>query len=106
MKDPVIACRLSAPELAERRRRVLTKLLSHVKERRTTKEGLDLRFAATAGVVADLGSFIEDERECCPFLDFRLEVAGNDGPVWLRLSGPAGTREFLAELFQGEGLGE
>jgi len=100
MSEPPIACRLSDPELVERRRQVLALLLSQVEELRTTSEGVDLRFDAAAGVVADLGSFIEAERECCRFLDFRLQVARDGGPIWLRLSGPPGTREFLQELFQ------
>jgi hypothetical protein len=98
MVDLPIACELSTPELARRRRTVLAQLMSLVEERRVTNRGLHLRFAPTKGVVAALGSFVEDERLCCRFLDFRLDVPRGGGSVWLRLSGPRGTRRFVTGL--------
>lgn len=44
-----------------------------------------------------LAAFIADERRCCPFLSFQLEVAAAHGPLWLRLSGPDGVKPFLAD---------
>lgn len=34
--------------------------------------------------------------QCCPFLRFQLTVEPGRGPIWLELTGPAGTREFVA----------
>jgi hypothetical protein len=43
--------------------------------------------------------FVSNERLCCPFLEFGITIAPANGPVWLRLTGPEGTRAFLeAEL--------
>lgn len=42
--------------------------------------------------------FVEHERRCCPFLSFTLELEGHDESLWLRLIGPAGTRELLEEV--------
>lgn len=39
--------------------------------------------------------FIANERRCCPFLSFELSLARESGPLWLRMTGPAGTREVL-----------
>lgn len=39
--------------------------------------------------------FIALERLCCPFLRFTLDVAPGRGAVWLTISGPSGTLEFL-----------
>lgn len=48
--------------------------------------------------LASVARFVANERKCCPFVSFSIEVSG-DGPVWLRMTGPAGTRECLeAEL--------
>lgn len=67
-----------------------------VKERRAWREGYAFRFAPDA--FDDLARFVENERKCCPFLDLEIAVQ-SAGPVWLRLTGPAGTRAFLdAEL--------
>jgi hypothetical protein len=68
-----------------------------VQERRQLADGYALRFAPERldGVMR----FVSNERLCCPFLEFGITVAPADGPVWLRLTGPAGTRAFLeAEL--------
>ena len=47
----------------------------------------------------DLTAFVANERRCCPFLSFALEITPADGPIVLRLTGPAGVHEFLdAEL--------
>jgi hypothetical protein len=42
---------------------------------------------------------IELERRCCPFLQFRLTVEPNRGATWLELTGPEGTKDFLAATF-------
>jgi hypothetical protein len=65
-------------------------------ERREWGEGYAFRFAADA--FEPVARFVANERKCCPFLDFEI-TAEAAGPVWLRLTGPAGTRAFLdAEL--------
>jgi len=66
-------------------------------ERRDLPDGLAFRFAADA--FEQVASFVANERRCCPFLHFELTAGPADGPVWLRMTGPPGTREFLlAEL--------
>lgn len=45
--------------------------------------------------IGDRGGVIASERQCCPFLTFRLTVEPQEGPIWLELTGPAGTREML-----------
>jgi hypothetical protein len=46
-----------------------------------------------------LARFIVNERKCCPFMDFELSITRESGPVWLRMTGPEGTREIVqAEL--------
>jgi hypothetical protein len=38
------------------------------------------------------------ERECCPFLAFELVAKPNQGPLIVRVTGPAGTKEFLRTI--------
>ncbi|MGH8675655.1 MAG: hypothetical protein ACREVG_15260 [Burkholderiales bacterium] len=42
-----------------------------------------------------LSRFVSNERRCCPFLAFEITVEPADGVVWLKLTGPEGTRDFL-----------
>lgn len=72
------------------------RLFGEAAERQAWGEGYAFRFAADA--FEDVARFVANERRCCPFLDFEI-AAEAAGPVWLRLTGPVGTRAFLdAEL--------
>jgi len=63
-------------------------------ERIDLANGYALRFGADA--LDEVVRFVANERKCCPFLDFELTIGAASGPVWLRMTGPAGTREVLA----------
>jgi hypothetical protein len=45
-----------------------------------------------------LATMIDAERRCCPFLRFQVLAEPDNGPVWLEVTGPAGTRDFLEQL--------
>ena len=96
MTDIPIACTLSKAELAERRV-VLAALQVRCLFVRPLDEtrGLELRFAPEPGIFATLARVVELEQQCCRFLDFRLTVAADGGPVTLALAGPLGTTDFL-----------
>ena len=46
----------------------------------------------------DAAAVIDAERRCCRFLRFVLIVEPDDGPLWLELTGPEGTEDFLSAL--------
>lgn len=72
-------------------------LFGAAQERREVEEGYAFRWGAER--VEQVMRFVLNERLCCPFLEFGIDVGPADGPVRLRLSGPPGTRVFLdAEL--------
>jgi hypothetical protein len=91
-----VACTLTEPELAARRAGVLADVRRSQQGVRWLPDGIALGFAAGPGRLAMLATFIELERRCCAFLRFRLTVEPGGGPLWLELTGPPGTREFLA----------
>jgi hypothetical protein len=45
--------------------------------------------------ISRIAEFISNERLCCPFLNFTLNVVSIHEPVSLSLTGPLGTQEFL-----------
>ncbi len=56
-------------------------------------------FCFPAECFADLTAFIGNERLCCPFFTFTLEVTADHGPLWLRITGREGAKAILqAEL--------
>jgi hypothetical protein len=75
------------------------RLMNAVQERRELENGFMFRFPNRPRLLLDLGRFIGRESVCCPFLDFKLEVRPGGGPVWLQLTGVAGTKQFLEAEF-------
>ena len=35
------------------------------------------------------------ERLCCPFFDIQIRMEAEAGPIWLRLTGRDGTKNFI-----------
>jgi hypothetical protein len=75
-------------------RRLFTEM---VEERIDLPSGIALRLPGDA--FPEVVRFIANERKCCPFLHIEVEIAPGAGPMWLRPTGPPGTRELIeAEL--------
>jgi len=99
MSDLTVACRLTEPELRERRETVLARAAEGVREARELPDGYSYRFDADDETLDFLFHLVRLERECCPFLAFRVTVEPDEGPVWLELRGPEGAKAFVADLF-------
>jgi len=94
-----IACNLTAPEFQERRNSLLLKASEAVLESVELADGYAYRFPSESSWITELAHLITLERQCCPFLQFNLRLEPSEGPIWLELSGPPGTKEFLTSLF-------
>jgi hypothetical protein len=95
-----IACTLSPDALQARRDELLADLLHRAEHHELTEDGLRVRYTAGTDTVAALARVVDAERHCCRFLRFVITVEPDEGPVLLELSGPAGTRDFLAGLLR------
>jgi hypothetical protein len=95
METPPVACSLTTPELAARRSELAAVVRARAAEVRPLADGCAFRYEADGAPLAELARLVDLERRCCPFLRFRLTVEPGGGPVWLELTGPAGTREML-----------
>ena len=98
MADVPIACTLSPDTLKTRREGLLADLIQRAEHHERTGDGLHVRFSAATDVLATLARVVDAERQCCRFLRFVITVEPDEGPVSLELSGPAGTRDFIAAL--------
>lgn len=96
-----IACSLSPETIVTRRAGLLPGLARDADLREATADGLRLRFAASGETLQKIAAVVDAERQCCRFLRFDLTVETDGGPIWLVLSGPPGTGEFLAALIDG-----
>ena len=92
-----ITCQLGAftAEQSERYETVRQHMRAAVQEVRALPDGYAFRFSAQPSTILTVAEFITFERLCCRFFNFVLEVEPEDGPLWLRLTGGEGVKEFL-----------
>jgi hypothetical protein len=98
MRELPIACELTVDEIAARRQGLLPGLVAQAQERVDLPNGFRWRFAPGSELLAAAAQMIDLERQCCRFLSFVLTVEPDAGPIWLEVTGPAGTVEFLDTL--------
>jgi hypothetical protein len=100
MTELPVACTLTPEALRARRAGLLSDLLGRAEGREDLPEGLRLRFAPTAETLPTIARAVEAARHCCRFLRFEITVEPDGGPVFLALTGPPGTREFIGALLE------
>lgn len=93
-----IACTLNKAELSQRQDELAT-LRQAIREVRSMPDGFTLRFDSSTENLMAIAQVIDQERVCCRFLEFRLIVEPDAGPLWLEVSGPNDTPQRLLELF-------
>ena len=93
--DTPIACTVPHDELAELGEGVMADIIGGFEESNELPDGYELRLPGSAEWVAKVTQFVANERACCSFLEFELVFEANQGPIWLRLRGPEGAKEFM-----------
>ena len=100
MRDLPVACSLDPAARHARREGLLAELVARATAHEQLHDGLRLQFEADGETLALIARTIDAERQCCRFLEFRVTVAQDEGPMVLELTGPTGTREFLDDLIR------
>jgi hypothetical protein len=75
-------------------------LLKLTKSTRELPDGYEFEFAADKKTYQLLTEWAFQERLCCPFFDIALRFDRENGPLWLRLTGRPGTKEFIKAEFE------
>jgi hypothetical protein len=96
--DNPIACRLADPEFRKREATLLSQFKSAVLSTEELPDGYAFRILADKKGMVLVCELILAERECCPFLTFELTAQPNMGPVSVRVTGPASTKDFLKTI--------
>src|SRR6476646_4836536 len=76
-------------------------LMQAVQRIQEVENGYQFTFSTETELITRVAEFISNERLCCPFLNFTLNVNSVDEPISLSLVGPEGTQEFLRLEFNG-----
>jgi len=95
-----LACDLTAIPSDVREEHVVSapQLFAAAQKVQELTDGYAIRFVNDPGRFMLIAKFIENERLCCPFFHFGLEVEPNSGPIWLRLTGAEGVKEILQNV--------
>lgn len=102
--DPIesqpIACDLTAIPDTDRKQHIFTvqQIFQAVQHAQELPDGYAFQLPNEAGMFMSLAQFVENERLCCPFYNFVIEVEHNGGPLWLRLTGGDGVKEILKAI--------
>lgn len=96
-----IACDLTAIPLAVREQHITEglQIFQLAQEVQELPSGYAFRFDNEPGMFMALANFVENERLCCAFYEFVIEVKPGHGPLWLRLTGGEGVKEFEQAVF-------
>ena len=62
---------------------------------RELSNGYEFSFPSDTKTYAMLTEWVDQERLCCPFFDIDIHIEREGGPVWLRLTGRPGTKDFV-----------
>lgn len=92
-----LACDLTAIRSSAREDHIVTtpQLFQTAQEIQELPNGYAIRFLNEPGKFIAIAKYIENERLCCPFFNFELEIKPNGGVLWLRLTGGEGVKELL-----------
>jgi hypothetical protein len=98
-----LACDLGAISASDRPRynELRRAVAASVVGKRELPDGLAIQIDTARIALPQLAEWISFERKCCPFFEFRIDLAAESGPVWLSLTGRTGVKEFIAQAFAG-----
>lgn len=94
------ACNMSALTKSERtlHAKLCRTLFTAVQEKSELRNGCAFRLPPAKLVTA--AEWVAYERKCCPFLTFEMELARDEGPLWIRITGSEGINAFIRAEFQ------
>ena len=92
-KKKIVACKLTSPELRERKEKVIALLKMKVLDKQELENGYKYKFEGSDQVIDELITFIKTERLCCDFFTFNFLI--EDDIAWLTITGPEGAKEFV-----------
>lgn len=90
-----LSCKLTSPELQERKNTVIASLRKQVVEKNELADGYSFKFNGSDAMLDELTEFIKTERQCCDFFSFTLHATDEKSFMVLDITGPEGAKEFI-----------
>ena len=77
-----------------------TQIYGAVEELQELPDGYACRLPGDAATLLRAAEYVSLDRLCCAFARWELRIEPSGGPLWLRLTGPEGTKEFTRSVFE------
>jgi hypothetical protein len=96
-KESPFACDMTAIAVNQRDEHLsnLNRIFAAVEEITELPDGYLFCLSNKSDLLLAAARFIELERKCCPFFDFRLDVEREGGPIRLSVTGREGVKPFI-----------
>jgi len=106
MTEISIACNLNAISSDRREQWIETvkQVYASVQEVQNMPDGYRFLLPTNSAMLLKVAEYISNERLCCAFLGFTVEIEPNGGTFWLRLSGGEGVKEYMRSVFEANNL--
>jgi hypothetical protein len=88
-----LICKLTSPELQQRKATVISELKNLVKGKLELHNGFCYQFSFSDSTLDKLVTFVKSERLCCDFFSFGIHV--QDETLTLEITGSAEAKAFL-----------
>jgi hypothetical protein len=85
--------------LRERRATILDSVRAATLEITPLPLGYAYRFNSTSEVLTKLVQLLDVERQCCPFLTFKIVVEAGNQSIGLEITGPPEAKAVIANFF-------
>ena len=96
-QESPFACDMTAIAPEQRGAHIATieKLFRSVQSSRELPDGYAFELPNEPDVLLTAAEFMVNERLCCPFFGFTLDIEREGGAVWLSLTGRDGVKPFI-----------
>jgi hypothetical protein len=94
-----ICCTLTPEQRRERWHELQKPILARVMSTEFLPDGFAYVFPAWPALWMELAHLVSLERQCCKFLNFRLEARADDHRIRLEVTGPREAKSLMASLF-------
>lgn len=96
-KESPFACDMTAIAPEQRGEHIATikKLFGAVQSTCELPDGYAFELPNESDILVTVSKFIVNERLCCPFFDFAVEIQREGGPMLLSLKGRTGVKPFI-----------
>jgi hypothetical protein len=97
----VIACDPTAVPAEEREQWIAAgkQVYASVQDMQELPKGYAFTLAPDSAMLLTLAQYVANERLCCPFLQFTIEIGAQGSPFRLHLTGGTGVKEYIRSVF-------